>query len=161
MNAAESTAPHKVKSRLSLSGGLVDFVKHQHQERDSYGIVDFSGKGHRARWRSRCNGTPVFRSVHTIIAPSTPGAAQRASAALTSVVARTPGPQATEGQDPNLTGDDIREGLAAVISVKVSEPQFEGRPRPSQATKVKSFMQVCNKQLTHWFEMAPPTRKSL
>ncbi len=37
-------------------------------------------------------------------------------------------------KDDNLTGDDIREGLTAIISVKLSEPQFEARPRPSWAT---------------------------
>jgi DNA gyrase subunit B len=34
----------------------------------------------------------------------------------------------------SLSGDDIREGLTAVISVKIPRPQFEGRPRPSSAT---------------------------
>lgn len=64
-------------------------------------------------------------------------------------------------KDPNLTGDDIREGLAAVISVKVSEPQFEGQIKTKLGnTEVKSFVQkVCNEQLTHWFEANPTDSK--
>lgn len=36
-------------------------------------------------------------------------------------------------KDANLSGDDVREGLSAVISVKLPDPQFEVRPRPSLA----------------------------
>ena len=66
-------------------------------------------------------------------------------------------------KDPNLTGDDIREGLAAVISVKVSEPQFEGQTKTKLGnTEVKSFVQkVCNEQLTHWFEANPAEAKTV
>ena len=66
-------------------------------------------------------------------------------------------------KDPNLTGDDIREGLAAVISVKVSEPQFEGQTKTKLGnTEVKSFVQkVCNEQLSHWFEANPADAKTV
>ena len=66
-------------------------------------------------------------------------------------------------KDPNLTGDDIREGLAAVISVKVSEPQFEGQTKTKLGnTEVKSFVQkACNEQLTHWFEANPADAKTV
>ncbi|MBU8821205.1 DNA topoisomerase IV subunit B, partial [Mycolicibacterium goodii] len=51
-------------------------------------------------------------------------------AALTSVVNRyAKEKKLLKDKDPNLTGDDIREGLAAVISVKVAEPQFEGQTK--------------------------------
>ena len=66
-------------------------------------------------------------------------------------------------KDPNLTGDDIREGLAAVISVKVAEPQFEGQTKTKLGnTEVKSFVQkICNEQLSHWFEANPAEAKTV
>jgi len=36
--------------------------------------------------------------------------------------------------EPNLVGDDVREGLTAIISVKLAEPQFEGQTKPSSVT---------------------------
>lgn len=82
--------------------------------------------------------------------------------ALTSVVNKyAKDKKLLKDKDPNLTGDDIREGLAAVISVKVSEPQFEGQTKTKLGnTEVKSFVQkVCNEQLTHWFEANPADAK--
>ena len=66
-------------------------------------------------------------------------------------------------KDPNLTGDDIREGLAAVLSVKVAEPQFEGQTKTKLGnTEVKSFVQkICNEQLSHWFEANPAEAKTV
>src|SRR5881409_1300303 len=63
--------------------------------------------------------------------------------------------------DEALQGDDVREGLTAVISVKVAEPQFEGQTKTKLGnTEVKSFVQrVCNEQLTHWFEANPADAK--
>ena len=78
--------------------------------------------------------------------------------ALTSVVNRW----ATEKKifKPNedkLTGDDIREGLAAIISVKLGEPQFEGQTKTKLGnSEAKSFVQkVCNEWLADWFERNP------
>ena len=60
-------------------------------------------------------------------------------------------------KDENLTGDDIREGLTAVISVKLAEPQFEGQTKTKLGnTEAKTFVQrVMNDQLAHWLEQHP------
>ncbi len=85
-------------------------------------------------------------------------------AALTTVVNKyAKDKKLLKDKDPNLTGDDIREGLAAVISVKVSQPQFEGQTKTKLGnTEVKSFVQkICNEQLTHWFEANPTEAKTV
>ena len=85
-------------------------------------------------------------------------------AALTSVVNKyAKDKKLLKEKDPNLTGDDIREGLAAVISVKVAEPQFEGQTKTKLGnTEVKSFVQkICNEQLSHWFEANPAEAKTV
>jgi DNA gyrase subunit B len=60
-------------------------------------------------------------------------------------------------KDDNLSGDDVREGLTAVISVKLSEPQFEGQTKTKLGnTEAKSFVQrVTGDQLGDWFDRNP------
>ncbi|CAN5367774.1 DNA topoisomerase (ATP-hydrolyzing) subunit B [soil metagenome] len=60
-------------------------------------------------------------------------------------------------KDENLTGDDAREGLTAVISIKLSEPQFEGQTKTKLGnTEAKSFVQrVVGDQLSDWFDRNP------
>jgi DNA gyrase subunit B len=60
-------------------------------------------------------------------------------------------------KDDNLSGDDVREGLTAVISVKLGEPQFEGQTKTKLGnTEAKSFVQrVAGQQLGDWFERNP------
>ena len=64
-------------------------------------------------------------------------------------------------KDDNLTGEDIREGLTAVISVKLSEPQFEGQTKTKLGnTEAKAFVQkVVGDQLTDWFDRNPAQAK--
>ncbi len=64
-------------------------------------------------------------------------------------------------KDDNLTGDDIREGLTAVISVKLSEPQFEGQTKTKLGnTEAKSFVQkIVGDQLGDWLERNPVQAK--
>jgi DNA gyrase subunit B len=59
--------------------------------------------------------------------------------------------------EDKLTGDDIREGLAAIISIKLGEPQFEGQTKTKLGnSEAKSFVQkVCNEWLADWFERNP------
>jgi DNA gyrase subunit B len=60
-------------------------------------------------------------------------------------------------KDENLTGDDVREGLTAVISIKLGEPQFEGQTKTKLGnTEAKSFVQrIVGDQLTDWFDRNP------
>ena len=60
-------------------------------------------------------------------------------------------------KDENLTGDDIREGLTAVISVKLGEPQFEGQTKTKLGnSEVKGFVQrAVTEELGHWLGAHP------
>ena len=60
-------------------------------------------------------------------------------------------------KDENLSGEDIREGLTAVVSVKLGEPQFEGQTKTKLGnTEAKSFVQrVTGDQLGDWFDRNP------
>ncbi|MCK9919553.1 MULTISPECIES: DNA topoisomerase (ATP-hydrolyzing) subunit B [Microbacterium] len=66
-------------------------------------------------------------------------------------------------KDDNLSGDDVREGLTAVISVKLSEPQFEGQTKTKLGnTEAKAFVQkVVGDQLGDWFDRNPAQAKNI
>ncbi|MBM7502900.1 DNA topoisomerase (ATP-hydrolyzing) subunit B [Agromyces aurantiacus] len=66
-------------------------------------------------------------------------------------------------KDDNLSGDDVREGLTAVISVKLSEPQFEGQTKTKLGnTEAKSFVQrVVGDQLGDWFDRNPTQARDI
>ena len=170
--SAESVAPHKVKHRtFHYPGGLVDFVKHINRTKNPIhsSIVDFSGKGpgHEVEIAMQWNGG-YSESVHTFantINTHEGGTHEEGfRSALTTVVNRyAKDKKLLKDKDPNLTGDDIREGLAAVISVKVGEPQFEGQTKTKLGnTEVKSFVQkICNEELQHWFDANPSDAKTV
>ena len=66
-------------------------------------------------------------------------------------------------RDGNLTGDDIREGLTAVISVKLSEPQFEGQTKTKLGnTEARTFVQqTVYSQLGDWLDSHPADARSI
>ncbi|ONI60943.1 DNA topoisomerase (ATP-hydrolyzing) subunit B [Leifsonia sp. ALI-44-B] len=85
-------------------------------------------------------------------------------AALTSLVnkyAREKG--ILKEKDDNLSGEDVREGLTAVISVKLGEPQFEGQTKTKLGnTEAKAFVQkVAGDQLGDWFGRNPLQAKEI
>ncbi|GAT08564.1 DNA topoisomerase (ATP-hydrolyzing) subunit B [Mycolicibacterium novocastrense] len=170
--AAEDKGAHKVKHRVfHYPGGLVDFVKHINRTKTAIqqSIIDFDGKGpgHEVEIAMQWNAG-YSESVHTFantINTHEGGTHEEGfRAALTSVVNKyAKDKKLLKEKDPNLTGDDIREGLAAVISVKVAEPQFEGQTKTKLGnTEVKSFVQkICNEELTHWFDANPAEAKTV
>ena len=66
-------------------------------------------------------------------------------------------------KQPNLSGEDIREGLTAIVSVKLAEPQFEGQTKGKLGnTEAKTFVQkIVNDHLGAWFEANPNEGKAM
>ncbi|OBB19731.1 DNA gyrase subunit B [Mycolicibacterium setense] len=150
-------------------GGLIDYVTHINRVKDpiqqSIIAFDGNGPGHEVEVAMQWNAG-YSESVHTFantINTHEGGTHEEGfRAALTSVVNKyAKDKKLLKEKDPNLTGDDIREGLAAVISVKVAEPQFEGQTKTKLGNAaIRSFVQkVCHEQLIHWFEANPAEAK--
>lgn len=66
-------------------------------------------------------------------------------------------------KDENLSGDDVREGLVAVISVKLTVPQFEGQTKTKLGNAIaKTFVQrVMTERMADWFDAHPSEAKSI
>ncbi|MBB1483020.1 DNA topoisomerase (ATP-hydrolyzing) subunit B [Tessaracoccus sp. MC1865] len=66
-------------------------------------------------------------------------------------------------REDRVSGDDIREGLTAILSIKVSEPQFEGQTKTKLGnTEARTFVQrVLNDRLGDWFERNPAEGKDI
>ena len=65
--------------------------------------------------------------------------------------------------EPNLSGDDIREGLTAIISVKIEDPQFEGQTKQKLGNSVASsaVSGIVGEQLTYFLEQNPAVAKMI
>lgn len=162
----------KVKSRTyHYPGGLEDFVRHINRTKTAIhnSVVAFTGKGtgHELEVAMQWNAG-YSESVHTFantINTHEGGTHEEGfRSALTTVVNRyAKEKKLLKDKDGNLTGDDIREGLTAIVSVKVAEPQFEGQTKTKLGnTEVKSFVQrACNENLSHWFDANPADAKSI
>ena len=85
-------------------------------------------------------------------------------AALTSLVNRYAREnKLLRDKDDNVTGEDVREGLTAVISIKISEPQFEGQTKTKLGnSEAKSFTQrEINDHMADWFDRNPAVAKDV
>ncbi|WP_330184138.1 DNA topoisomerase (ATP-hydrolyzing) subunit B [Nocardia sp. NBC_01503] len=165
-------ATPKVKTRTyHYPGGLEDFVKHINRTKQPIhnSVVGFTGKGtgHELEVAMQWN-SGYSESVHTFantINTHEGGTHEEGfRAALTTVVNKyAKDKKLLKEKEGNLTGDDIREGLAAIVSVKISDPQFEGQTKTKLGnTEVKSFVQrTCNEHLAHWFEANPADAKTI
>ncbi|MEU7988353.1 DNA topoisomerase (ATP-hydrolyzing) subunit B [Streptosporangium canum] len=153
-------------------GGLSDFVKHLNSKKESahVSVIDFeeSGEGISVEIAMQWNNSyseSVYTFANTINTAEGGTHEEGFRAALTSIVNRYAREQKflKEGKDDNLAGEDIREGLTAIISVKLADPQFEGQTKTKLGnTEAKSFVQkACNDHLRDWFERNPGEAKDI
>jgi DNA gyrase subunit B len=62
----------------------------------------------------------------------------------------------------NLTGDDVREGLTAVVSVKLPQPQFEGQTKGKLNSDIQGYVvQLVNEKLGEFFDKNPPVMRKI
>src|SRR5690606_25303671 len=166
--SAEGEERAEVRPRervFNYPGGLEDFVRHINATKEPIHkkVVSFSakGEGHELeiamQWNSGYQQS-VYTFANTINTHEGGTHEEGFRAALTRVVnAYAKEKKLLKDKDGNLTGDDVREGLVAIISVKVAEPQFEGQTKTKLGnTEVKSFVQTtCFEWLSDWFERNP------
>ncbi|WP_067493907.1 DNA topoisomerase (ATP-hydrolyzing) subunit B [Actinoplanes sp. TFC3] len=84
-------------------------------------------------------------------------------AALTNTINRYGAEKKFLKSDEKLSGEDIREGLAAIISVTLANPQFEGQTKTKLGnTSMKSFVQkIANERIADWFDRNPAEAKTI
>jgi DNA gyrase subunit B len=162
----------RIKERtFHYPGGLEDFVAHINKSKEAIHkkVVAFqaAGDAHQVEVAMQWNSSyteSVYTFANTINTHEGGTHEEGFRSALTSTVNRyARDKKLLKEKDAALTGDDIREGLAAIVSVKVKEPQFEGQTKTKLGnTEVKSFVQrVCNEWLADWFERNPTEAKTI
>ncbi len=118
-------------------GGIISFVEHLNRNKEPLfekpiyieGVKETSTVEVALQWNAGYNET-VFSFANNILTPEGGTHLAGFRSALTRVI-NNYGRKAKilKDNDPNLTGDDVREGLTAIISVKLVEPQFEGQTK--------------------------------
>ena len=116
------------------------------------------------QWQASSYNESVHTFANTVNTPGGGTHEEGFRAALTTLINRW-GEEwgQIKKKEDRLTGDDIREGLTAIISVKISEPQFEGQTKDKLGnTEVKGFVQgAVNDQLGAWLEQNPAEGKEI
>lgn len=176
---AEADGPSEEKPAKKLQkkvvyhypDGLIDYVKHLNKTKTSIHptIVAFDVKGEDHEVEVALQWNQGYKeSVHTFantINTHEGGTHEEGfRAALTSLMNRyAKEHKLIKEKDGNLSGDDCREGLSAVISVKVSDPQFEGQTKTKLGnSEIKGFVQrAVNEHVNDWFDANPAEAKAI
>jgi DNA gyrase subunit B len=181
LGSADSAPAEPVEETFCYPGGLIDFVQHLNGAgrtpvhasviafEDEATGADVAGGAGRLSLEIAMQWTDSYsESVHTFanaINTHEGGTHEEGfRAALTRVVndwARSKGH--IKEKDGNLEGSDIREGLTAIISVKLANPQFEGQTKTKLGnSEAKSFVQkTVGERLRDWLEQHPTDGKDI
>jgi DNA gyrase subunit B len=159
--------------RFQYQGGITDFVKHLNSTRGELhkSVIALIAEDKKARlslevsmqWNNGFSES-VYTFANTIHTHEGGTHEEGFRTALTSVVNKFAEEQGLiRKKEDRLTGDDVREGLTAIVSIKMGEPQFEGQTKTKLGnTEAKSFTQkVVNEHLTAWFEQNPQEGKDI
>ena len=151
---------------FKYAGGIIDFVKHVNSTKtplfSRVGYLEATDEEAEVeiafQWNEgyQADGLHSFANGIATIGGGTHEEGFRA--ALTTVVnkyAKAKG--LLKEKDPNLGGEDVREGLTGIISVRLREPQFEGQTKDKLGNpEIKTLVQkATNEKLADWFEEHP------
>ena len=171
--AKDAAADKKRRKKVTFHypDGLTDYVKYLNKSKTAIHptIVSFDAKGEDHEVEVALQWNQGYKqSVHTFantINTHEGGTHEEGfRAALTSLMNRyAKEHKLLKEKDGNLSGDDCREGLAAVISVKVGDPQFEGQTKTKLGnSEIKGFVQrAVNEHVNDWFDANPAEAKAI
>jgi DNA gyrase subunit B len=151
-------------------GGIADFVRHLNNTKSPIHktVIEFGAEEEgmsveiAMQW-NESYGESVYTFANTINTHEGGTHEEGFRAALTGVVNKYGADKKLLKGDEKLSGEDIREGLAAIVSVKLANPQFEGQTKTKLGnTPVRSFvLRVCNEWLVDWLERNPGEAKTI
>ncbi|WTO62593.1 DNA topoisomerase (ATP-hydrolyzing) subunit B [Streptomyces sp. NBC_00212] len=172
VSGADSAEEAEEQQPLSVTyfyeGGIVDFVTYLNSRKGELihpTVIDIEAEDKERllsaeiamQWNSQYS-EGVYSFANTIHTHEGGTHEEGFRAALTGLVNRyARDKKLLREKDDNLSGEDIREGLTAIISVKLGEPQFEGQTKTKLGnTEAKTFVQkVVHEHLTDWFDRNP------
>ncbi|MBJ3805922.1 DNA topoisomerase (ATP-hydrolyzing) subunit B [Streptomyces flavofungini] len=166
--ASDDTVEEVRTVTYHYEGGIVDFVKYLNSRKGEVihpTVIDIEAEDKERmlsveiamQWNSQYT-EGVYSFANTIHTHEGGTHEEGFRAAMTGLVNRyARDKKLLREKDDNLTGEDIREGLTAIISVKLGEPQFEGQTKTKLGnTEAKTFVQkVVHEHLTDWFDRNP------
>ncbi|MGW7100153.1 DNA topoisomerase (ATP-hydrolyzing) subunit B [Streptomyces sp. NPDC054838] len=165
---ADAAEPPARTVKYYYEGGIVDFVKYLNSRKGELihpTVIDVEAEDKERmlsveiamQWNSQYTES-VYSFANTIHTHEGGTHEEGFRAALTGLVNRyARDKKLLREKDDNLAGEDIREGLTAIISVKLGEPQFEGQTKTKLGnTEAKTFVQkVVHEHLNDWFDRNP------
>jgi len=157
-----------LRAEYFYEGGIVDFVQYLNSRKGELihpTVIDIEAEDKERllsievamQWNAQYSES-VYSFANTIHTHEGGTHEEGFRAALTGLVNRyARDKKLLREKDENLTGEDIREGLTAIISVKLGEPQFEGQTKTKLGnTEAKTFVQkVVHEHLTDWLDRNP------
>ena len=152
-------------------GGIADFVRYLNRTKEPVHatVIEFGEEGEgisveiAMQWNSSYSES-VYTFANTINTAEGGTHEEGFRAGLTTIVNNYARDQKlVREKDERLSGEDVREGLAAIISVKLANPQFEGQTKTKLGnTEARSFvLKVCNDHLRDWFDRNPGEAKDI
>jgi len=158
------------EAEFQYDGGIRDFVRHLNDAKDplfdEVGYLDAAEQGDEVEIAFQWNTGYQLDGIHSFangISTIEGGMHEEGfKTALTSTVNRyARAKNLLKEKEDNLQGDDIREGLTAIVSVRLQEPQFEGQTKAKLGnTSMRSLVQkATNDALTDWLEEHPKEAK--
>jgi DNA gyrase subunit B len=154
-----------VEEVFQYKGGLIDFVKHLNASRDPIHkhIAYFEQVGEEGEVEVAIQYTAGYNetvlsfanNINTHEGGTHEEGFRKALTRAINEFARGRG--VLKEKDGNLAGEDVREGITAIISAKVREPQFEGQTKTKLGnTEIRSFVEkALNQSLPEWLERNP------
>jgi DNA gyrase subunit B len=162
---------HKQSETFQFDGGIVDFVRHLNQSKEPLfkDVGSFSDSGEEGEvevaWQWNTGYHEGLHSFANGISTTEGGMhAEGFKRALTQAINRyAKGRNLVKGKDPTFQGDDVREGLTAIVSVRLRDPQFEGQTKAKLGnTEMRSLVErATNEHMQRWLEEHPNPAKAI